>query len=783
MEQQDYILQLENENRQLRAQLTQSDEWLKESLETNFTPKDIKLLTELDHLGALGNNFPHGCLFRLLIESDILENSDAEEAWAKHVQLLYLSPSWEQISNIPRDVVMMDFTMWMNIIHPDEREELFPLMHKSLIDCTLFNAESRYCYSDTETRWLQISTRPRREGNCSVCDGFLLDITERKESEKKLIAEKKRFLDFGNNIPNGAYFQFIVNSQTGQMNMVQLSDTWTEITGVPVASALADVANMFATVYPEDLPCLMQSIEKSVQTLSELNCKIRVFGNDKEIRWIEIVSRPYRDRELVVGDGIVFDITKHKINEIELAIHRDKLELLVEKRTEELTAANEELISANEELSAFRDELSCKNDLLQEEIAAREKILHRLEDSETKLRNFIQQSVEGILIFDNEGRIIEWNGTMEKITGLKKGNTIGKFEWDVRWQFYPEKERTQQALDHLRQKRLAYIAGGEDQEPVLDDFEIQFEGELLRMRGAIFPIKMKDTCHFGRIVYDVTQKWKIEMELNHYRSNLEQMVEEKTRELTIAKEKAEESNRLKSSFLANMSHEVRTPLNAITGLLNILTNDPNTSDNIRECIDLINRNSNQLLQLIDDILDAAKIEAGQMIICNEPVCLKDLMNEIHVFGKQQLKVIHKPLISLENITNVEMDNCVINTDPVRLRQIMQNLLNNAIKFTNHGYIHFGYRFTEKNMLEFFVADTGVGISRTQQEEIFNLFRQAELDNTRHYGGTGLGLTISRSLVQLMGGDMNMTSSEGMGSTFTFTIAYHPCENTTSSKGL
>jgi len=182
-----------------------------------------------------------------------------------------------------------------------------------------------------------------------------------------------------------------------------------------------------------------------------------------------------------------------------------------------------------------------------------------------------------------------------------------------------------------------------------------------------------------------------------------------------------------------------------------------------------------LLRLIDDILDAAKLEAGQMKIRSEPVSLNDMMNEMCIIFKQQLKVLDKSLIHLEHVKNEKMDDCIVNTDPVRLRQIMQNLLSNSIKFTDHGYIHFGYRLTEKNMLEFFVEDSGIGIAKKQQDKIFLLFRQAELGNNRRYGGTGLGLTISRSLAQLMGGDMQVSSTEGKGATFTFTIEYHPCE--------
>ena len=740
-----------DENLQLKSPLRQSHEGGRESPEVNFVPRDIKLFTELEHFEALGNNFPNGCLFRLLIDAGILENAAAKDGWHKRLQLLYLSPSWEQISNISRDDIMMDSTVLWNIIHPEDQADILPVIYQCLIDGTLFNAEIRYFFSDTETRWLQISSKPRRDGRCVVCDGFMLDITKRKTAELNLIAEKKRMQDFGNNIPNGAYFQFIGNLQTGQMSLGHISDTWTEITGIPVDNALADIADLFASVHPDDLPYLMQKIGKSALRLCEINCEVRVIDkkNDK-IRWIQIASRPYRDNDLVVGDGIVFDITKYKTNEIELALHRNELEQLVKKRTEELTVANEEL-------TAITDELVQKNNLL--------------EDSETRMRSFIQQSLEGILIFDAEGRIIEWNKMMEKITGIKKRDAIGKYEWDVRWRLYCEDERTQQALDDLRNSRKMYMAMGGDQKPIVEESSIVHlrSGEIRYFRGSMFPIKMKETCHYGRIVSDITQKWLNEQELNHYRLDLERMVEEKTRELTIAIEKSEEANRLKSSFLANMSHEVRTPLNAITGLLNILATDPNMTGDIREYIDLINKNSEQLLRLIDDILDVAKIEAGQLKICPESVCVNELIDEMYVIYKEMLQNFEKSYISLEIVKNEEFDDCTIFTDPVRLRQILQNLLSNAVKFTEYGSIRFGYRLIEKNMAEFFVEDTGIGIPKDQQEKIFQSFHQSDMTNHRRYGGTGLGLTISRNLTQLMGGEMRVASVVGRGSKFAFTI--------------
>jgi signal transduction histidine kinase len=255
-------------------------------------------------------------------------------------------------------------------------------------------------------------------------------------------------------------------------------------------------------------------------------------------------------------------------------------------------------------------------------------------------------------------------------------------------------------------------------------------------------------------MYDITARKLAEFELIH------------------AKEKAEESDKLKSSFLGNLSHEIRTPLNGIATLLSILTHDSELPDSIREYIEIINKNSEQLLRLINDIIDMAKIDAKQMSIHSELLCISDLMDEIHIVFENTLQTSGKGHIGLECIKDISAGKCMVHADPERLKQVLYNLLDNAVKFTEQGFIRFGY-FLSADVLEFFVEDTGIGISENQVQNIFQWFRQAELENNRRYGGTGLGLTISRSLVQLMGGNMRVESAEGSGSSFFFTIPYMP----------
>ena len=244
-------------------------------------------------------------------------------------------------------------------------------------------------------------------------------------------------------------------------------------------------------------------------------------------------------------------------------------------------------------------------------------------------------------------------------------------------------------------------------------------------------------------------------------------------ELIRAKEKAEESDKLKSSFLANMSHEIRTPINGIIGFLNFLADDNLTPKRRQEYITVVNNSSIQLVKLIDDIIDVAKIEAKQMNIRPVIFHLNSFMMELQVFFDTYLQANNKDKIALLLDDSGFIEPCEIFVDPMRLRQVITNLIGNAIKFTEKGYIGFGYKMLPPDKLEFWVEDSGIGLPPDQLEVIFERFRQAELTNSRKYGGTGLGLTISRSLVQMMGGDISVESFEGEGSTFRFTISYIP----------
>ena len=273
-------------------------------------------------------------------------------------------------------------------------------------------------------------------------------------------------------------------------------------------------------------------------------------------------------------------------------------------------------------------------------------------------------------------------------------------------------------------------------------------GEIFWEHASITGIRNKkgEIAYYVAIKEDITERKKTELELIR------------------AKEKAEESDRLKTAFLANMSHEIRTPLNAIIGFTGMLHSDTLEPQLREEYFAIINQSSQALLNLIDDIIDVAKIEAGHIRIIPHKIDISGLLKELYTSIKRDLLVNGK---EVELSLTVPFDGeFMINVDSFRLKQILQNILNNSVKFTEKGEIEFGYRLTANDtMIRFFVRDTGIGIPKDQQKVIFERFRQADDSSTRKYGGTGLGLWVSRNLVELMGGSIQVESDPGRGSTF------------------
>ncbi len=492
-----------------------------------------------------------------------------------------------------------------------------------------------------------------------------------RQNEQMLMAEKNRLKALGDNFPNGCLFRCQIDATQlklsdskqawlDHLTFTYASAAWEKLTNVPFALAMSDTCVPFMKIHPDDLTAFRSTLFKSLLECSDLNEDIRYYRTDIDIRWFQISLSPRIENGSVVCDGFILDITGRKQAEEELAVYRRELEHLVAKRTEELGAVNEELQAANEELFSINEELRRNNDCLQHEITVRKEVMQKLEEGEQRFRNFIEQSFEGIMILDKEGRVIEWNHSLERISGIPCHEALGKYEWDLLKTLLTGDDLKPEALSRLYHSRKEYLEGGSLREPVVEELILHLpNGQMRYVRVSIFPISIGGTCFFGRILRDNTGKMLVDIELKKYRTQLEEMVEVKTRELTRAKEKAEESDKLKSAFLANMSHEIRTPLSGIVSFINILNSGDLTPEIWQESIAIVNNCSSQLVQLFDDIIDVAKIEARQLEIHPVPIRVNELMNELLTFFKTHLQTTHKKRIALILDTSNLIDSCVI----------------------------------------------------------------------------------------------------------------------------
>ncbi|UCH14516.1 MAG: tetratricopeptide repeat protein [Bacteroidales bacterium] len=276
------------------------------------------------------------------------------------------------------------------------------------------------------------------------------------------------------------------------------------------------------------------------------------------------------------------------------------------------------------------------------------------------------------------------------------------------------------------------------------------------------------------IIYNAyRKKKKAEQELKEHHDNLEKLVRQRTKELDIEiseRKIAEESDKLKTAFLSNMSHELRTPMNAIIAFSYFLK-DPGLSEEKRnEYLNYISNAGDNLLQLIDDIIDCAKIEAGQLNINKTECNITGILTELlQIFNELKIK---KNKGSIEFRINPEClkKNVFIETDPLRLKQVLNNLLENSLKYTLKGYVEMGFKDINHN-IQFYVKDTGIGIQKDKHSIIFERFLQVNALKDQGFGGPGLGLSICKNLVNLLGGDISVESELNKGSVFSFTIPY------------
>jgi signal transduction histidine kinase len=254
----------------------------------------------------------------------------------------------------------------------------------------------------------------------------------------------------------------------------------------------------------------------------------------------------------------------------------------------------------------------------------------------------------------------------------------------------------------------------------------------------------------------------------------EQLIDEIERvkeELHLIRLKAGESDRLKSAFLCNMSHELRTPLHAIMGFAGLISNPSMPEEDKVTYANIINRNVDSLLEIINDIFDISQFESGVTGVETEPVNVNDLLNSLVTWINLEKTIAGKEDIVVKtNKPNKDNSFCIY-TDAYKLKRALSHLVYNALKYSNEGFIEIGYTFSENSIIDFYVKDDGIGLSKEELAFIFSQFRQVDESPTRQYGGLGLGLTVAQKFATMLEGKLWAESEPGKGSTFYVSLPY------------
>jgi len=446
------------------------------------------------------------------------------------------------------------------------------------------------------------------------------------------------------------------------------------------------------------------------------------FHNLTPEKWVGVDQRVMEEEVMVCGNSGVYE---------KECICKDGRLIPVELRIHLLKNKNEEPMGF---WAIVRD------------ISLRKKAMIQMENERSHLKILIETVPEMIWLKNPEGVYISCNQNFERFNGLEENALIGKSDYD----FYPKEiadfywEKDLEVLNSTKSVRFTNWAvsasnGNRILTETIKTPMYDSKGKLLGVLGV------------SRDITDIKMTEK---------------------ELLKAKDKAEESDKLKSIFLANMSHEIRTPMNAIMGFSELLAGSEIDDIERNQYVNIIQNSGNRLLRIIDDIVDISKLELNQVAIKKIETNLYELFsNSQEVFLRGQL-LESKPDISLHMNFPEEFKDVSILTDSSRFQQVMDNLLDNAIKFTAKGKVEVGFSLVEERsqtFIEVYVKDEGIGIPENKRDVIFQRFRQG--DEEQFIDGTGLGLSISKGLVDLLGGRIRFESEIGKGSTFYFTVPF------------
>ena len=704
-------------------------------------------------------------------------------------------------------------------VHPDDRhliDEGFQLIQKTK---STLKIEMRIILEDNSVKWIQNIIVPVFENDKLIAlKGINLDITERKQAEKELLESETKFRAifensrdaisvskngtrvFGNSslikmfgynsleeIIGKSIFESIAPSHHQQM-IQKVQDvtlgiptpSFYESKGIKRDGTEFDIeisgsnyylnGEQFTVGMIRDISerkkvesAIMES-EKKYKTLFESNTDgITIFAlreNEPPSSILDMNPRAYlmlgytkEEMLLMKPDDIEKDITWDKIekriidlntkgfSEFETILkHKNGYDVFVEIKVMIIDYNNQPAL-----MNIVRD------------ISGRRIAENAFRSSELLNRTVISNAPLVTFVTDDKGIFTLSEGKALEKLGLNPGQVVGLSVFDVYKDYQEILESMMKALEGESQRKeikVQNVVFDVYFSPVFDQY-----GKVTQVVGVSNDITERK--HAEELLKE--QNLQLERQYEEY-MQLNEVLRATNYDLENAKEKAEESDKLKTAFLQNMSHEIRTPLNGILGFSNLLQDENLQKEEINDYTAVIQQSCNRLLEIVNNVLDISKIETGQISIARKEFLIDSVFSDILTFFTPVAES-KKLILSCPNLKDTKRK---IYSDESKLMQILSNLINNSLKFTSAGRIDYGYEIID-NDIQFFVKDTGIGISNEYFDKIFDRFTQVDLKITRGYEGAGLGLAICKGLVELLGGKIWLESEVGIGTTFYFTV--------------
>lgn len=775
---------------------------------------------------------------------------EAESYSAYGWEYEFCSAGCEVVFGYKAEEFLSNQLLWQSRILPEDWEAIFLPRYPDLYAGRMVTIEYRFYHKDGSLRWISETATSQRDeaANCWIVTTISTDITERKRTEAALQQSEMQNRAVLAAIPD---LMVRINREgiyQGYIRTNQLIDCIPEDQD-PVGRHISEF------LPPEVEELQLQAIEAVLATgadqvyeqqlllngqLQYEEVRVVAFGPDETLFMIrDITDRKQAELTLhrneskiralisalpdlimrMTGDGIYLDFFPTKTFQVfgsvdligvgifedglpqelaelrmkyirqalqtsELQVYEQQILVNEQIRTEEVRIVvcddNEVLVIVRDISDRKQAEQALKH--LNEELELRvQQRTAALEASQARFRATFEQAAVGMVEANAQGQLLRMNQKFCDIMGDSEAKLIGKTLTEIT---HPEDRR-------FNQHNIQQLLLGKTESTTFENRYLRKDGGCVWVNLSLSLVRLSsgEPDYLIAVIEDITDRKQAEEALRQANSELETRVEERTLELKRAKEVAEAANRAKSTFLANMSHELRTPLNAILGFSELLVRDATMSADQLEQMEIINRCGEHLLNLINDILEMSKIEAGRVTLNPVTFNLYYLLD-----GLEDMLKFKAESKGLELVFDIAADLPeYIQADEVKLRQVLLNLLGNAVKFTAAGTvilrISIDDREPESNQLDrkarpfctflFEVQDTGPGIDAAELETIFEPFVQTKSGKVAQEG-TGLGLPISQQFVRLMGGELKVTSTPGSGSTFTFHI---PMEIVKPSIGL